>query len=163
MKKYSKEDQRLMAIWAIDCAQRVLPLFENAMPDDDRPREAIETGRTWIQTGVFKMTEIRRASLAAHAAARGANGSSAAGQAAHAAGQAVATAHVTQHAFGGAYYALKAVAAAYPDRTWAEVAKERAWQLAHAPAALKDEVERRVVARETARGVYITVDKSADF
>ena len=35
-----------MAAWAADCAERVLPLFEAAYPEDDRPRRAIETGRT---------------------------------------------------------------------------------------------------------------------
>src|SRR5574337_667894 len=97
MKKYDKQDQRLMATWAADCAERVLPFFEKAYPKDNRPRKAIEACRTWVRTGVFKMADIRGASLAAHAA-----------------GQAVATAHVRQHAFGAAYYALKAVAAVNP-------------------------------------------------
>ena len=109
--KYSKQDQRLLAIWAADCAERVLPFFEKAY-QDDRPRKAIEACRTWVRTGVFKMADIRKASLAAHAAAREAKENNAACFAAHAAGQAVATAHVPQHAFSAAYYALKAVAAA---------------------------------------------------
>jgi hypothetical protein len=106
MKKYDKQDQRLMATWAADCVERVLPFFEKAYPKDDRPRKAIEACRTWVRTGVFKMADIRGASLAAHAAARDAKENSAACFAARAAGQAVATAHVPQHAFGGAYYAL---------------------------------------------------------
>jgi hypothetical protein len=28
MKKYEKQDQKLMATWAADCAERVLPFFE---------------------------------------------------------------------------------------------------------------------------------------
>lgn len=103
-----------MATWAADCAERVLPFFEDKYPEDDRPRKAIEACRTWVETGVFKMADIRGASLAAHASAREVKDNKEACFAARAAGQAVATAHVPQHAFGGAYYALKAVAAADP-------------------------------------------------
>ena len=131
MKKYSKEDQRIMAAWAAGCAERVLPFFEKAYPNDDRPRHAIEACRSWVSTGVFKMAIIRGASLAAHAAAREAK--AAACFAARAAGHAVATAHVAQHAYGSAYYALKAVAAAHAG----EVAKERAWQSRHLPRHLR--------------------------
>src|SRR5262249_12065988 len=106
MKKYSKQDQRLMATWAADCAERALSFFENAYPTDDRPRKAIEACRAWVDTGVLRMADIRGASLAAHAAARAVKENGPAVSAAHAAGQAVATAHVTQHAFGSAYYAL---------------------------------------------------------
>src|SRR5574337_747940 len=125
MKKYDKQDQRLMATWAADCAERVLPFFEKAYPKDNRPRKAIEACRAWVRTGVFKMADIRGASLAAHAAARKAKENDAACFAAHAAGQAVATAHVPQHAFGAAYYALKAIGAADAAHAEVRVAKER--------------------------------------
>jgi hypothetical protein len=72
MKKYSQQDQRSMAAWAADCAERVLPFFENAYPKDNRPRKAIEACRLWVDTGVFKMADIRGASLAAHAEVRAA-------------------------------------------------------------------------------------------
>lgn len=124
MKKFSKQDQRSLAIWAADCAGWVLPFFETAYPKDGRPRKAIEACRTWVRTGVFKMADIRKAALAAHAAAREAKENDAACFAARAAGQAVATAHVPQHAFGAAYYALKAVAAANPAFAEVKIAKE---------------------------------------
>ncbi|MFH1106580.1 MAG: hypothetical protein V1787_01670 [Candidatus Micrarchaeota archaeon] len=112
MKKFNKQDHKSLAIWAADCAGRVLPFFEKARPEDDRPRKAIYACRTWVRTGVFKMGVIRNSALSAHAAAREAIENDAACFAARSAGQAVATAHVPQHAFGAAYYALKAVAAA---------------------------------------------------
>jgi len=37
MKKYSRDDQRTMARWALDCAERVLPIFEVVRPGDVRP------------------------------------------------------------------------------------------------------------------------------
>lgn len=114
MKKFSKADQRLMATWALDCAERVLPLFEQVSPQDDRPRKAIETGRKWVEDGIFSMPVIRSASLSAHSSAKEVDPKSPACFAAHAAGQAVAIAHVPQHAYGGAYYALKAISARNP-------------------------------------------------
>ena len=38
---------RLLATWAADCAEHVLPLFEND-GSDDRPRKAIEVIRAWV-------------------------------------------------------------------------------------------------------------------
>ena len=163
MKKYEKQDQRLLAAWAIDCAERVLPLFENAYPADDRPRQALEVGRAWIETGVFTLAAIRGASLAAHAAARNAKGDDAACFAARAAGQAVATAHVSQHAFGGSYYALKAIAAADPVLAEDRVAQEHAWQVAHAPTKLQQEVLQCVVIQKRGKKRFITIQKDEDF
>ncbi|MFA5868482.1 MAG: putative immunity protein [Candidatus Bathyarchaeia archaeon] len=163
MKKYSKQDQRSLAIWAADCAERVLPLFERAYPEDDRPRKAIEACRTWVRTGVFKMSEIRGASLAAHAAARVAKENDAACFAARAAGQAVATAHVPQHALGGAYYALKAIAAADPTNAEANVAKERDWQAQRLPENLRQEIMARIIIQKKGHGILIKILKGEDF
>ena len=133
MKKFSKQEQRLLAIWAADCAERVLPFFENAYPKDGSPRKAIEACRTWVSTGIFKMADIRKASLDAHAAARKAKKNNAACFAAHAAGQAVATAHVPQHAFGPAYYSLKIAVALNPENVKLKIFKELDWQSQHLP------------------------------
>jgi hypothetical protein len=38
----SDEERRLLGLWAADCAERALPLFEGKAPSDTRPREAIE-------------------------------------------------------------------------------------------------------------------------
>ncbi len=35
-------DHRLLAQWAADCAEHVLPFFEQVQPGDDRPRRALE-------------------------------------------------------------------------------------------------------------------------
>jgi hypothetical protein len=163
VKKYSKQDQVLMAAWAADCAERVLGLFERAYPEDDRPRKAIETGRTWVRTGVFRMTEIRGASLAAHAAARDAKEHDAACFAARAAGQAVATAHVPQHAYGGAYYALKAVAAADPANAVVNVNREREWQTGRLPEGLREEIMGRIIVQERGGGVSVKLRKGEGF
>ncbi|WP_236886600.1 putative immunity protein [Dehalococcoides mccartyi] len=121
-----KADQRLLAIWAAECAERVLPFFEENYPGDDRPRKAIEILRDWIDTGVFSMAVIRKASLDAHAAAKGKEEKDAV-FAAHAAGQAVGTAHVVTHALGAALYSIRAVGAHSADvNSWFH---EYDWQL----------------------------------
>lgn len=125
-------DQKILAEWAIDCAQRVLPYFEQEFPDDNRPLQALDTLHNWIKTGEFKMSVIRGASLASHAAAREVGQDSAARSAARAAGQAVATAHVPVHAFGSALYAQQAIhRVSSPDNAEAAVHQERDWQYQH--------------------------------
>lgn len=127
-----KTDHKILAAWAIDCAERVLPYFEAQRPQDTRPRDALETLQTWMDTGVFKMAVIRKASLDSHAAARDVGDDNAARSAARAAGQAIATAHVPTHAIGGAIYALQAIYRA-TDAADADaaVATERDWQYHH--------------------------------
>ncbi len=163
MKKYGKEDHKALATWALDCAERVLPLFERSYPDDDRPRRAIETGREWVRTGVFKMVEIRGTSLAAHAAAKTAKENVAACNAAHAAGQAVATAHVPQHAYGAAYYALRAITAADPAKAEENTAAEHTWQAEHLPEHLRQDVMKRIKVGKKGEEVTVKLLKGDDF
>jgi hypothetical protein len=125
-------DHKTLALWAIDCAERVLPYFEETYPEDHRPRQAIEALQAWIHTGVFTMAGIRKASLDAHAAAREVGMDTAARSAARAAGQAVATAHVSSHAYGPAVYAQQAISrATNPAEAAAAIARERDWQYHH--------------------------------
>ena len=125
-------DKKTLAAWAIDCAERVLPFFEEKFPDDPRPRNALETLQEWITTGIFHMADIRKASLSSHAAAREVGDDNPARSAARAAGQAVATAHVPTHSLGAAIYAQQAVwRAANHDEADAAVAIERDWQYHH--------------------------------
>jgi hypothetical protein len=163
MKNYDKKDQVLLAEWSLDCAQRVLGLFERSAPDDPRPRAALDTGQDWVRTGVFSMPVIRGASLAAHAAAKDIMPDQAASFAAHACGQAVATAHVAQHAYGGAYYALKALIASDAQDADRLVANEMGWQSQRLPAYLREEVMGRIFAQKRRGGLFVSIRKGADF
>lgn len=127
-----KTDHKTLAIWACDCAERVLPYFEKKYPEDNRPRTAIEACRAWVRTGVFKMADVRKAALAAHAAAREVERDDAARSAARAAGQAMAIAHVPGHAIAAAVYAATAIrdGVEITDAD-AAVTKEREWQYKH--------------------------------
>ena len=159
----SKTGHKALAAWAVYCAERVLPYFEKEHPKDDRPRKAIEALRKWMRTGIFKMADIRKASLDAHAAARDVGEDNAARFAARAAGQAAATPHVRQHAYGAAIYALKAVAAAYPLHAEAEVAKERSRQSRCLPASLRRDVMDRIVVLRSGRRILVRLRKGEGY
>ena len=129
-------DHRLLALWAADCAEHVLPLFEAVRPGDRRPREAIAQIRAWTR-GEVAMMQSRAAGGHAMGAARDLTG--AARFAAYAAGQAGAVAHVAAHELGAAAYAIKAVrATAPPDRADELGRAECRWQRDQLPEAIRD-------------------------
>jgi len=124
-----KWDERVARLFACDCAERVLPLFEAEYPEDDRPRRAIETARRYA-VGDATCEELAAAGAAAWAApwaaARDAAGDTAwdaAGDAAWAAAWAAA---------GGAAWA--AAWAAARDTVWAAV-----WAAARAAARVAEQ------------------------
>lgn len=133
----SDPNHRLLALWAADCAEHVLPLFEHERPDDERPRRALDLVRAWAR-GEITMTESRAAAGHANAAARDLRG--AARHAAYAAAQAAATAHVAAHELGAAAYAIRAVRAAAGDDADASATgrRECAWQREQLPDAIRD-------------------------
>jgi hypothetical protein len=164
VRKYDKAQQRTMATWSIDCAERVLHLFEQVRPEDLRPRDALAVGRKWVDTGEFSMSVIRRASLGAHSAAKEVKHLPAACAAAHAAGQSVATAHVAQHAYGGAFYALKAIAAdGNQFDAMDRIVSERLWQEQHLPESLRSEIMKRIVVEDRSSGPFVTLVKGEGF
>ena len=131
----SDADHHLLALWAAECAEHVLGLFESALPDDDRPRTAIEAVRSWVR-GDLPMMRTRAAGGHAMGAARDLRG--APRFAAYAAGQAAVVAHVAEHDLGAAAYAIKAaVAAAAPDESEATRLAERQWQRDRLPDAVR--------------------------
>jgi len=100
---------RAVVVWAADCAERVLPVFEGRYPDDKRPRAAIEATRRCIDDS---SADNRRSTAAAYAAARSAaNFAAAAANKAYAA-DAAARAYAADAAAGAADAAADAYAAA---------------------------------------------------
>lgn len=135
-KRLDEQDHKSLALWAADCAEHVLPYFEEKYSEDDRPRKALEAGRAWAR-GELAMSKAREAAFAAHAAARDAN-DAAARATARAAGHAAATAHVADHARHAAAYAVKAATvAAIPAHADDATAAERDWQYRHLPEHLR--------------------------
>jgi hypothetical protein len=129
----SEADRRIVAVWAADCAERVLGLFEAEAPWDSRPRDAIARLRAFAR-GELGVAEARRR-FVAHAAAREVS-APAAVAAARAAGQAASIPHMGAHALGAAAYAAKAAGLAAAGRSEA-VSEEIRWQLDRMSAATR--------------------------
>ena len=102
-------DHRLLAVWAADCAEHVLPLFEAAQLAYPRPRQAIELARAWVR-GEITMSQSRGSAGHAQAAARDLSGA-----------------------------AIKAVRAAAPDGEAENAGRlECQWQRGQLPDAIRD-------------------------
>jgi hypothetical protein len=71
-----KWDDRIARSFACDCAERVLPIFEKAYPNDKRPRAAIEIARQFIG-GTVSSEQLWAARDAARDAAWAAAGAAA--------------------------------------------------------------------------------------
>jgi hypothetical protein len=54
----SEDDRRVLAVWAADCAERTLSLFEAQAPDDTRPRDAINGLRAFAR-GEMRIGPVR--------------------------------------------------------------------------------------------------------
>ncbi len=132
----TNSDHHLLALWAADCAEHVLHLFEDLYPDDNRPRHAIQTAHSWTR-GEVTMLQTRAAGGHAMAAARELKG--AARFAAFAAGQAGAVAHVAAHELGAAAYAIKAVRASVETSRADEAGRmECQWQREQLPESIRE-------------------------
>jgi hypothetical protein len=126
-------NERNLRHFACDCAERVLPLFEQGYPNDTRPRVAITTARRFAD-GLATSKELAAARAAAGAAAGDAARDAArdaAGAAAWAAARAAARDAARDAARAAARDAARAAAgAAAWDAAWdAARDAETSWQI----------------------------------
>ncbi|MFJ6486822.1 MULTISPECIES: putative immunity protein [unclassified Streptomyces] len=150
----SEEDRRQLGIWAADCVERALPLFEAKAPADTRPREAIEGIRAFVREGK-RTAKLRSLAWAAHAAAREVDdpaATAAARAACHAAAtpyiHPLATPHQSKHLLGPAVYEALARELAAGDAAGAD--EEISWAIEHAPPEVRA-LLRRMPARSPGR------------
>jgi hypothetical protein len=68
LRKIDAWDDRTARLFAADCAERVLPIFEKERPGDDRPRRAIQAARDYAN-GIIDAAARDAARDAARAAA----------------------------------------------------------------------------------------------
>jgi hypothetical protein len=120
-------NERTARLFACDCAEQALPVFESQRPDDDRPRTAIEVARRLFARGEATADELAAAWMAADAAVAAAR--AAAGAAWDAAWDAAGAA---------AWMAADAARAATRAAAWAA---ERRWQTERLMAYLRGEVD----------------------
>jgi hypothetical protein len=135
----SVADRRAVAMWAADCAERVLAVFEVEAPSDGRPRDAVGRARAFARGELDAAGQIRQRFVAGRAAREVSNPAAVA--AARATAQAAAVAHMGAHALGAAAYAAKAAGLADPDRPEA-TADEIRWQLEHMTAEARQALRR---------------------
>lgn len=143
----SNEDLRDIALWAADCAERALPVFEAKAPDDARPREAIRATRAFVGSGI-RTADLRKVAWAALAAAREVDdpAAAAAARAASAAAGAaythpIATPHQINHVLGPAAYGALASALGSVDEPGVSEAEVR-WAIERASPAVRHVVQR---------------------
>ncbi|MFF9088091.1 putative immunity protein [Streptomyces sp. NPDC014991] len=117
----SAHELREITGYAADCAYRVLALFEESVPADPRPREAVDAARAFAAGG-RRTAALRQSAWAAYRAAREAPSpaaAEAARAASHAAGAAYlhprASAHQVRHVLGAAAHAAHAEELAATD------------------------------------------------
>jgi hypothetical protein len=139
------DDLRPVALWAADCAERALPLYEVAVPGDHRTRDAIESARVF-GNGQRRDKRMRTLAFAALAAS-GEIGDPGAKSAARAAQMAVAVAYTqldlagtaaarqTMHLLAPAAYAAQARELATGDPAAAD--SEIAWAVEHSTDAVR--------------------------
>jgi hypothetical protein len=103
-----RRDHKALALWASECTEHVLDVFDAHRRDDSRPAVAIDAAQKWAR-GQLSVGAARAAAVDAHAAARACT-DPAARAAARAAGHAAAVAHMPGHARVASRYAVMAVA-----------------------------------------------------
>lgn len=128
------------------CAERVLPIFEQAMPADSRPQEAIGAAKTFATNGKRSNT-LRSYGLAAHKAG-GQAITLAATEVARSATQAVGAAYLhplydaiqVKHILGSAAHAVFALELAQNSQAGKNDFLD--WVVNHAPATLRSVLRR---------------------
>ncbi len=130
-------DQKILAIWAIDCVEKYMPLLEDKYSNEVRPRTAINMLKKWIN-GEMKMWDARKFTYPALAAARELEPiDKAACQICRACSHALVTCHVPTHSEGSAMYVVSAIYHLNKDKDKDKdnvtqlMEDERNWQIQH--------------------------------
>lgn len=122
----SEADRRLLALWAADCASRVVSLVEGDAECREVISDVLERARAFGNGESTAAAEIKLRMRAVKIAGKADSPAGAA--AARSVAQAAAVAHMGAHALGAAAYAAKAVSL---SRGADPVDDEIAWQIAH--------------------------------
>ena len=101
------QKHRTLVMWAFECANIPLGLFEEKYPKEHRPRVALEMCKAWAK-GEVKMAVAKKSILDTHAVAKEIEDDVYIALC-HAIGHAGATVHVETHALGLVLYELTAI------------------------------------------------------
>lgn len=110
MRLIETQSKITIANWCVTYAEEhILPIFEKAYPEDNRPRAALGAAHDWLESKI-KLPAAKKLILDAHAAARDAESNPAAQAAARTCGHAAAVIHTPTHSLGLAFYGAAALA-----------------------------------------------------
>lgn len=111
MRLIETQSKTTLSLWCMDYAEcHLLPIYQAHYPGDDRPLQALQAARLWLEKKK-KLPEVKHIILQeCHAAAREAEDNPAAQAAARACGQAAASIHTSTHSLGLAFYGAAAIA-----------------------------------------------------
>lgn len=126
-------EHKVAAQWALDCLNRVLPVFEEKHPNEDIPAHAVQTLKDWMNDKI-SMWEARKYCWMVLKLARELEPQDkACCQIVRAASHCLATCHVITHAEGTAMYAVSAIQHLNRENnkadTIAQMEHERQWQI----------------------------------
>lgn len=124
-----REQHRQLMRWSCTCVEHVLSMVDAIVLA--RINRALDIGKAWV-LGQASVGDARKASVDLLALARELTDPVQIALV-RAAGHAVATAHMSDHALGGALYALKAVHCAGES-----LEEERSWQIDQLPLEIRD-------------------------
>ena len=123
-------NDKTLRLFAADCAEHVLGIYERVCPKDDRPRKAIQAARDFAN-GLIDRNAAHAAANAAYSAAEAAYS---AAEAAYAAANAAYSAAEAAHSAANAAYSAASYAASYAayaadySADAAYAAAEKEWQ-----------------------------------
>ena len=138
--KQNSNEHKILAIWAIDCLNRILPLFENKYPDEKIPDTAVYTLKKWINAEI-KMWEARKYAYTVLALAKSIEKDDKPySQIVRAASHCLATCHVPTHSEGTAMYVVSAIKHINKGKNnvVALMEDERIWQINHLKQLMKE-------------------------
>ena len=106
-----QQKHRTLVLWAFRCVERPLAILRMHLPEEERPKQAVELCRLWA-AGEVKMPVAKKALLQAHQVAKELTFPEDIALC-HAVGHACATVHVETHAIGLPVYELTAIVRRY--------------------------------------------------
>lgn len=126
-------EHKILAQWAIDCLERILPVFEEKYPDEVIPQTAIKILKQWMNDEI-KMWEARKYCWTVLKLAREIEPKDkAACQIVRASSHCLATCHVPTHSEGVSIYVRSAIQYLNKDNENAIqlMEEEKEWQINH--------------------------------
>ena len=141
VKQYSNE-HKILALWAIDCLNRILPLFEIKYPNEIILNTAVGTLQKWINDEI-KMWDARKYTYTVLALANTMEKDDKSySQIVRATSHCLATCHVPTHSEGTAMYVVSAIKLLNKskDDVVTLMKSERIWQINHLKELMRNHV-----------------------